>query len=966
MTVYHMDVKTAFLKKEEVYARLVAKGYRQEEGIDFEESFAPVTRIKAIGIIIANATSKNMTIYQMYVKTTFFNGELKEEVYVSEPEGFVDLDHPKYVYRLKKALYGLKQAPRAWYDTLSWFLLDNKFSKGAVDPALFTRKTCKHILLVQIYDKVSHNHRGIFINQSKFALEISKKFGMDSCDLVDTPMTGQIKLDEDPLGIPFDQTRFCSMIGSLMYLIASRPDLVFVVEKGVIKLFFMTTDYQLADIFTKALLRERFEFPFPQLDTMADMNIPATDALAEQAHAIAPPTRMDDQNFPLYSCQLDEQWFNLHKDILRDALDITPTNDNNPFVAPPSSDTVIEYVNTLGYPCTLRNVSAMSVNALYQPWRAILSMINMCLIDSVREIFGMPIPDVLLTNEITGPPYYGGYQEHVAKYQQHMDAEHGKGAEGGATKSFKATKETPDEPSPAKRSKGGLVRKIRKPMSSLKLVNEPSAEDVPRCTPMPAEASRPAESPSLDAELALTDSETKSDNEVPKIHTGDQDEGQDGPNPGIQDEGQAGLNPGVQDEGQVGSNPGGSEEEPGKANAEVEVQSMVLVPIHPDTFTVPPMTTSIIDLTMSQSGSPLPTSSATTSTVSKAVDEIVIDTIDWAMQAPLRAHFSDLPVVDMKEILQQRMFKDKSYEAHEDHKKLYDALEKSLECDYSDQLLSDLEEARPKKKKRRDVPRTPFRSPSPQPPCPPHPAGVSSALDFRNDHLPIADSRKGWLKPLPAEERPATPEPTWTIPSSNVSDVENNWATELASAYVTPTENSLLAKTRDTTNFLNWYCRQMNKTELTQADLIGQAYVVVKTFYPDVIHLQFKMEECHKLLTDQVDSTNPERDQTHLNLTKTRWDTAGYEFKHDYTIIESPRAVVFQVNNNEQKIMRFNKIYKFSDGTLTRILEALAYRVKEFKIKQLNPEHPSDTKVLTMKMEILLELTYNKLLVGDM
>ncbi|GKE34093.1 hypothetical protein Tco_1453415 [Tanacetum coccineum] len=151
---------------------------------------------------------------------------------------------------------------------------------------------------------------------------------------------------------------------------------------------------------------------------MADMNVRTNDALAEQAPAIAPPTRTDDQIFllckwvpigksncvldvqkafmasstipaiyiqqfwdtmcfdsstRLYSCQLDEQWFNLHKDILRDALDITPTNDNNPFVAPPSSDTVIEYVNTLGYPCTLRNMSAMSVNAL-------LSMINMCLI----------------------------------------------------------------------------------------------------------------------------------------------------------------------------------------------------------------------------------------------------------------------------------------------------------------------------------------------------------------------------------------------------------------------------------------------------------------------------------------------------------------------------------------------------------------------------------------------------------
>ncbi|GKE91275.1 hypothetical protein Tco_1572370, partial [Tanacetum coccineum] len=146
-------------------------------------------------------------------------------------------------------------------------------------------------------------------------------------------------------------------------------------------------------------------------DIMADLNILANDAPVEQAPAVAPPTRMNDQILPLsktraftasstipviyiqqfwdtmcfntstglYSCHLDEQWFNLHKDILRDALDISPANDNNPFVAPPSSDTVIEYVNTLGYPCTLKNVSAMSVNALYQPWRAILSMINMCL-----------------------------------------------------------------------------------------------------------------------------------------------------------------------------------------------------------------------------------------------------------------------------------------------------------------------------------------------------------------------------------------------------------------------------------------------------------------------------------------------------------------------------------------------------------------------------------------------------------
>nr|GEW42140.1 retrovirus-related Pol polyprotein from transposon TNT 1-94 [Tanacetum cinerariifolium] len=223
--------------------RLVAKGYRQEDGIDFEESFALVAYIEAIRIFIANAASKNMTVYQMDVKTAFLIGELKEEVYVSQPKGFVDPDHSTHVYRLKKALYGLKQAPRAWYDTLSRFLLDNNFSKGVVDPTLFTRKTGKHILLVQIYIddiifastdpkdclQISQSPGGIFINQSKFALEILKKFGMDSCDSVDTPMMDRLKLDEDPLGIPVDQIRFCSMVGSLMYLTASRPELVFTV-----------------------------------------------------------------------------------------------------------------------------------------------------------------------------------------------------------------------------------------------------------------------------------------------------------------------------------------------------------------------------------------------------------------------------------------------------------------------------------------------------------------------------------------------------------------------------------------------------------------------------------------------------------------------------------------------------------------------------------------------------------------
>nr|GEZ60335.1 hypothetical protein [Tanacetum cinerariifolium] len=132
-------------------ALLVAKGYVQEEGIDFEESFAPVARLEAVQIFIAYAAHKSFPIFQMDVKTSFLNGPLKEEVYVAQPDGFVDPDHPEKVYRLRKALYGLKQAPKAWYDELSKFLISKGFAKGTIDPTLFTIRYGEDILLVQIY-----------------------------------------------------------------------------------------------------------------------------------------------------------------------------------------------------------------------------------------------------------------------------------------------------------------------------------------------------------------------------------------------------------------------------------------------------------------------------------------------------------------------------------------------------------------------------------------------------------------------------------------------------------------------------------------------------------------------------------------------------------------------------------------------------------------------------------------------
>ncbi|GJU95356.1 retrovirus-related pol polyprotein from transposon TNT 1-94 [Tanacetum coccineum] len=194
-------------------ARLVARGYRQEEGIDFEESFAPVARLEAIRIFLAFAAHMNMIVYQMDVKTAFLNGNMREEVYVSQPDGFVDKDNPNHVYKLKKARYGLKQAPRAWYDMLSSFLISQDFSKGSVDPTLFIRRDGKELLLVQIYvDDIifaaSTPELCIFINQSKYALESLKKYGFDSCDPVDTPMVEKSKLDEDKEGKAVDPSHY--------------------------------------------------------------------------------------------------------------------------------------------------------------------------------------------------------------------------------------------------------------------------------------------------------------------------------------------------------------------------------------------------------------------------------------------------------------------------------------------------------------------------------------------------------------------------------------------------------------------------------------------------------------------------------------------------------------------------------------------------------------------------------------
>ncbi|GJW36271.1 putative ribonuclease H-like domain-containing protein [Tanacetum coccineum] len=188
-------------------ARLVAQGYRQEEGIDYDEVFSPVARIEAIRIFLAFASYMGFIVYQMDVKSTFLYGTIDEKVYVSQPLGFVDPKFPKKVYKVEKALYGLHQAPRAWYTTLYTFLLKSGYKRGTIDKTLFIKKDKNHIMLVQMSSmgeltffiglQVKQKEDGIFISQDKYVTEILKKFDFASVKIASTPIETQKPLTKD-------------------------------------------------------------------------------------------------------------------------------------------------------------------------------------------------------------------------------------------------------------------------------------------------------------------------------------------------------------------------------------------------------------------------------------------------------------------------------------------------------------------------------------------------------------------------------------------------------------------------------------------------------------------------------------------------------------------------------------------------------------------------------------------------
>nr|GEV05622.1 hypothetical protein [Tanacetum cinerariifolium] len=624
-----------------------------------------------------------------------------------------------------------------------------------------------------------------------------------------------------------------------------------------------------------------------------------------------------------------------------------------------------------------------------------------------------------------------------------------------------------------------------------------------RYTSTPIGSSGHDESSSLYVELGLSDREEESQEVVPGAGAGGQGEGQAGPDPGAQAEGQAGPDPSAQDEGQAGSNPdeqsegqagpdpgnaradeqpmpspvvhAGSDhehmdldvadvspqpsteqmdegfsataypkvqknlkltveehvllEEPAsssgtlsslqhlskdlsfgdlffsdkpskadndKATAETKVEAMVSVTIQQDMSSIPPMTSPIIDLT-SILESP--------KRIGK-LEHIMANLIqeNKKLEQRLDSHGARLYILEQLDIPHQ----------------LYEALEKSMSRDHSEELANDLAEAHKKKKKSRESSKTPPGSPPHEPPPPPSPAGPSGA------------SGSSQVLPYHLHLHPPIKKDMALDEQAQSSDDE-----DIVSAHI--------PKTGDIAMFIDWFCKRQGITELKPQDLEGPAFQIVKVFHPDVIHLQYQMEECHKLLTDSMDDSilrhnvgkplplggppgqvtiqsdfffnkdleylrygskgsrpalhtsegdrsavrthmriisvvrievfsmygydymkkivlrridlnehviakqdfkylypkdfqlGIESYQTQLNLTKPRWDATGFEYKHDYTVIDSLRDVTFRDRYGVQMMMRFNEIHKFSDGTLQQIEETLDYRVKEFKINRMNP-----------------------------
>nr|GEU31978.1 copia protein [Tanacetum cinerariifolium] len=933
------------------------------------ESFAPVARIEAIRIFIANAASKNMTIYQMDVRTTFLNGELKEEVYASQPEGFVDPDHPTHVYRLKKALYRLKQAPRAWYDNLSRFLLDNNFSKGVVDPTLFTQK---------IDTMVDVN--------------------------INAP-TGQAPAMAPPVRTD-DQISPC-----IRWVPIGKSNCYLDLEKSQ-----SNPIYKIAVDLLKHI---NFFRAFTASSTIPSIYI-------QQFW----DTVLYDKSAGCYRCQLDEQWIweeftqSIHT-FIKDKQNLTRHTSGKKkatLIVIPS----IQLTKLIIHHLQRRHkFHPRPDSPLYLPnEESVLGYLKFSAKGTKREVFGMPIPSSLITADIQEASYYHEYLANVAKHRRYLAVKQGViwtllhrsplslPGSPGKKRTLKSMAESVAEDAHAKephvaaedtdlqkaleesmKSMYDVLRGplppvvIREPESGkyqplpevsrkgkAKVTKEQVAHDLlslqkpkkkshadqyifQRCSSTPTGSSGHDESSY--AELGKSDSEEESRKVVLGADGGGQDEGQAGSNPKEQSEGlDQTLEPVSSSRtlsslqhlskdisfGDLFFSDKPPEADNDKATAETKVESMVSVTIKEDMSLIPPMTSLIIDLT-SIPESPkridklehimanliqenkgleerLDKHRARLYTlnqldiphqVSKAVSEVVTKAVDWALQAPLRNRFRDLLEADMKEILHQRMWETESYKSHKDYMQLYEALEKSMNHDHSQELAQDLAEARKKKKKSRESPKTPPGSPPHQPPPLPPPAGPSRASGapraFGSSQVPPPPTPPSSTNQenLEIDEDMA---PDEQAQSSNDKDIASAYIPKMKASYYL---NAGLEQMVPDQLWIEEECKYdidaiikvfsmygydyMKKIVLRRANL--NEHVIAERDFKYLYPSHF--EDLYLLNLQEDFQLGIESYQTQVNLTKPQWDVTGFEYKHNYTIIDSLRTVMFQDKYGDQQ-----------------------------------------------------------------
>nr|GEU94062.1 uncharacterized mitochondrial protein AtMg00810-like [Tanacetum cinerariifolium] len=688
--------------------------------------------------------------------------------------------------------------------------------------------------------QVSQSPGGIFINQSKFALEILKKFGMDSYDPVDTPMVDQLKLDEDPLGILIDQTCFRSMVGSLLYLTASRPDLVFTVCMcaSAIALYCNNVQYSQS---------KHIDISHHLIHKMADENVPAPAPTRSDAqiHPFAAWILVDilqntnffraftasssipfiyiqqfqnmltyEANTGAYSFQLDETRFVLDANLLREALEITPTDHAHQFVLPPSGDAIMDFVNEMGYikvhiPSSsdalghnykTHNIHQRSASPFHLAEED-LRLGNLKFVPKGKEdeVFGLPIPNELILNNIKNAPYYIAYLKIVAKHDRNIAGE----------------KEGKKKPVTSWQLKSNPIK-----VKSSRLVHapKPNVTHVKPSKPSPAKHLQivkfePEPEPEHQGEgdeccrASYTDefriissimSSTYVENQVNlEEKTAELDQGQAGSDPGKTLESRPPPEHEFIDEDQAGPKPIKSHVAlvgPNLEHTYDDFMANVYLNVHEslkfmadkhviiedplsstgtlssmknldDAYTIEdqflndkstegePEKLNTLDKRTQKLGSRVFTLDLQDlpHKINQTINEVIKEVVHIALQALLRDRFRELPEADMKEILHQRMFESGSYKSLPEHVALYEALETSMERANMDEFVAEKDKLR---KRHRDD----------QDPHPPLPDSDPNLKDIDATYLPKLKTRLDWLKHVLEEDKLETPEPNWIIP----------------------------------------------------------------------------------------------------------------------------------------------------------------------------------------------------------